>query len=129
MKTHENKISARTLAAFGAGTAAGFINGFLGSGGGIILLYLFRRLSTDCGEERARNSFASVVAAVLPLCAVSAVVYSHKGMGDISLLLRFTAPAAAGGVLGAYLTDKLDTGVLSKIFAVIVTVAGINMIM
>ncbi len=128
MKAYGRKAIKSSAAAAG-GAAAGFINGFLGSGGGIILLYLFGKLSRTDGANSPRDNFASTVAAVLPLSAVSAVIYSDRGMGDISILLRLALPAAAGGVLGALLTDRLNTDLLKEIFAVIVTVAGVNMLL
>ena len=106
------------------GAAAGALNGFLGSGGGIVLLFAYRRLT----KENERDAFASVVATVLPLSAVSAVIYSSRGMGNAGETVRYILPAVLGGVCGAYLTDKLNTAVLRKIFAFIVTVAGINML-
>ncbi len=129
MKTQSTPKNAFLKAYLAAGAAAGFTNGFLGSGGGIILMYLFRKTSDRKAPSSARDDFASVVASVLPLSAVSAVVYSDRGMGDISLLWRFIVPAAAGGMLGAFLTDRLDTKWLRKIFAAIVTVAGVNMLL
>lgn len=129
MKTQKNKKSLPRWAVAATGAAAGFVNGFLGSGGGIILLYLFKNRAKGEKDDSTKNSFAAVVATVLPLCAVSAVVYSHKGMGDLSRLTVLALPALIGGGLGAYLTDKLNTAVLNKIFAVIVTVAGVNMLL
>lgn len=129
MKTQKNKKIPPRWAVAAIGAAAGFINGFLGSGGGIILLYLFKKTADRSDRDWVKNSFAAVVATVLPLCAVSAVVYSHKGMGDLSYLWRFALPALAGGGIGAYLTNRLNTGVLNRIFAVIVTIAGVNMLL
>ena len=117
----------KNAAIIASGALAGALNGFLGSGGGIILLYVFRRLNR--GEKNGeKDAFASVVAAVLPLCAVSAVVYSSRGMGDTGEVWRYALPAAGGGMLGAFLTDKLNTLLLRKIFAVMVILAGINMV-
>lgn len=110
------------------GAAAGFCNGFLGAGGGIILLYAIKKVNVKKGASAERDNFASVVAAVLPLCAVSAITYSSKGGFSPELMARLIIPATLGGVIGAYLTDKLDTALLKNIFAVIVIVAGINMI-
>lgn len=111
-----------------AGAAAGFCNGFLGAGGGIILLYAFKRLNPSSGTAAQRDNFASVVAAVLPLCVVSAITYSGRGHFDAGLFARLILPAAMGGVCGAFLTDKLNTSLLKNIFAIIVIIAGINMI-
>ena len=128
---NNKKTTARMCAVLIFGAAAGFVNGFLGAGGGIILMYMFRRLSMGNSEkgDKTRDIFASVVATVLPLSAVSAAVYGAKGMGDTSLLLKLAVPAAVGGVIGAFLTDKLDTKILRKIFAIIMITGGINMLL
>lgn len=128
---NNKKTAARIGAVLIFGAAAGFVNGFLGAGGGIILMYMFRRMSMGYGNSsgRTRDVFASVVATVLPLSAVSAAIYGAKGMGDTEVLLRFAVPAAAGGLMGAYLTDRLDTKLLGTIFAVIMIVGGMNMLL
>ncbi len=112
-----------------AGAAAGFCNGFLGAGGGIILLYAIKRINPVKGATAERDNFASVVAAVLPLCIVSAITYSGRGNFSGELFARLILPAAMGGVCGAFLTDKLNTSHIKNIFAVIVIVAGINMML
>lgn len=129
MKIVCDKKSRRALCFLAAaGAAAGFCNGFLGAGGGIILLYAFKRLNPSSGTSAQRDNFASVVAAVLPLCVVSAITYSGRGHFDANLFARLILPAAMGGVCGAFLTDKLNTSMLKNIFAIIVIIAGINMI-
>ena len=54
-----------------SGTAAGLVNGLFGGGGGMVLVPL---LNGWCGLE-GKQAFATCVAAILPLSAVSAAVY------------------------------------------------------
>ena len=54
-----------------SGTVAGLVNGLFGGGGGMVLVPL---LSGWCGLE-GKQAFATCVAAILPLSAVSAAVY------------------------------------------------------
>ena len=126
------RLEKKAAAALGfllmTGAAAGFCNGFLGAGGGIILLFALKKLNPMKGASAERDNFASVVAAVLPLCVVSAITYSGGGNFPADMFAVLVLPAAAGGVLGAFLTDRLNTSVLKGIFAVILIVAGINMI-
>lgn len=112
-----------------SGAAAGFCNGFLGAGGGIAMLFAFTRLNPRVGESAKRDNFASVVAAVLPLCLVSAITYSGRGTFSADLLAKLIIPASVGGVTGAFLTDRLNTDILKTVFAVIVIIAGVNMIL
>ena len=124
----EKKTLSRLAVLAAVGSAAGFINGFLGAGGGILLLYMFHKLNPNKSGEGARDDFAAVVAAVLPLCIVSAISYSSRGSLDMHLFLRFVPGAIVGGVLGAYLTDKIDTAILKTVFALLIIVAGFNMV-
>ena len=62
-----------------AGGAAGLVNGFFGGGGGMLLVPL---LAGKCGLER-RSAFASSVAIILPLCALSAVIYFARGQLEL----------------------------------------------
>ena len=54
-----------------SGALAGTVNGLFGGGGGMVLVPL---LSGWCGME-GKRSFATCVAVILPLSAVSAAVY------------------------------------------------------
>lgn len=54
-----------------SGTAAGLVNGLFGGGGGMVLVPL---LNGWCGLA-GKQAFATCVAAILPLSAVSAAVY------------------------------------------------------
>jgi len=109
------------------GALGGFVNGFLGAGGGIILLFALNRMNKNKGAGAVRDNFGAVVACVLLLSSVSAVTYSHSSDIDPSYLFVLALPGMAGGVLGAFLTDKLNTDVLKACFCIILIIAGINM--
>ena len=67
-----------------AGALAGFINGFFGAGGGMVLVPLLLWLVRL--EDKA--AFSSAVAVILPLCAISIAVYAAHD----SLPLRDALP-------------------------------------
>ena len=75
-----------------AGALAGFINGFFGAGGGMVLVPLLLWLVRL--EDKA--AFSSAVAVILPLCAVSIAVYAVHD----SLPLRDALPYLIGGAAG-----------------------------
>ncbi|MBQ8914943.1 MAG: sulfite exporter TauE/SafE family protein [Clostridia bacterium] len=110
------------------GAIGGFINGLLGAGGGIILLWVLARLNPEKGGNAVRDNFAAVVLTVLILSCASAVTYSAKNGIDTKSLLTLAVPGMAGGVLGAYLTDRLNTDILKLVFSILIIIAGINMI-
>ena len=122
------------------GLAAGFINGLLGAAGGILLVSALphlpvpTRLSVgmnpfgQAGADR-RDLFASALAVMLPVSAVSAFRYWQAGFHPApSFLLPLLAPAAAGGVLGAYLLERTSPRFLRRLFAVVILVSGVRML-
>lgn len=113
-----------------AALAAGVINGLLGAGGGVVMLYLIRAVlrRSETGEELQKDTFASVVAVMLPVSIVSAVSYAARGAIDMSEMQVLTLPALAGGIIGAYLTDRLPSKAVRWIFAVLVIISGIRMV-
>lgn len=124
-----NKIKGKNIAvAAFAGIIGGFLNGFLGAGGGIILLWALKKLNPGKSPDSVRDNFASVVATVLILSTISAITYSHTGSVPVKELLPIAVPGVFGGILGAYLTDRLNTELLKTVFFVILIVAGINMV-
>lgn len=124
----ENKRTRDLIICAATGILAGFINGFLGAGGGLILLWIFGKLNKDKGEGAVRDNFASVVMTVLLLSVVSAVTYSHTSSLDTTALFSLALPGMAGGIAGAYLTDRLDTKIIKLAFSIIIVIAGVNMV-
>lgn len=109
------------------GVAAGFLNGFLGAGSGVVLMFAIAALNPDKSEEASRDNFATVVACVMPLCIVSIIMYLLQGATNGALVGRFALSGVVGGIIGAFLTDRLNTKILRLVFAVVVIIAGVNM--
>ena len=89
----------KKLCAALAGAAAGAVNGLFGAGGGLLLVPLLTGL---CRLED-RKAFATAIAVIAPLCAVSLIVYGFRG----SLALRAALPCLAGGLLGGLTGGRL----------------------
>lgn len=109
------------IAAIGA-VAAGVVNGFLGTGGGIILVFVLSLIATE--NDSVRDRFATVIAVIIPLSLVSAIAYG-KTVVDFEAASKFILPGMLGGILGAYLLDKISVSWLKKLFALMVIWAGI----
>ncbi|MBR5323171.1 MAG: sulfite exporter TauE/SafE family protein [Clostridia bacterium] len=107
-----------------AGAGAGFINGLLGTGGGIVLIFM---LSYMLKGEKNKDIYAFTLCVTLALSIVSLLVYSRNGAVNISEGVRYGTAAIPGGILGAFLLDRLDGKIVKKIFAVLLIVAGVNM--
>ena len=106
---------------------AGGMNGFLGTGAGIVLVYLLSYLNR--GKREIKDNFAMAVVLVLPMSAVSLYFYVKGGNVDYELLRISVLPAILGGILGAYLMDKIDKRWLSLIFAALVIYSGFRMVL
>lgn len=103
---------------------AGGVNGFLGTGGGIILVYALGALT----DNDKKDNFATTLCATIPMSLVSLISYANSGNIDTSLIKTLVFPAVIGGALGAFLTDKIRTKYLSLFFALLVIYSGICMV-
>ncbi len=108
--------------ALGAGALAGVANGFFGAGGGMILVPCFTKL---CGLDE-RRALASSVAAILPLCVLSALIYWLRGGLPLLDALPYALGGAAGGFLAGRLLKKLPAQLLRRGFALFMLYGGIR---
>lgn len=108
-----------------AGAAAGFINGFFGAGGGMVLVPLLIYL---VGLED-KLAFSSAISVILPFCVVSLVIYGLNG----SLPLRESVPyligGAAGGLLGGILFKKVGARFLHIALGILILFGGVRLIL
>ena len=82
----------------------------------------------QAGADR-RDLFASALAVMLPVSAVSALRYRLAGVDPLPRsLLPLLLPAAAGGLLGAFLLERTSPRRLRRLFAAVILVSGIRML-
>lgn len=110
------------------GLLGGIANGLLGAGGGIVMTFALETAFTD-EELPRRDLFANVIAAALPITALSAVIYGLRGDIKVNSFGEFVIPAVIGGLVGALLLDRIKTSLIKRIFALIVIWSGIYMIL
>lgn len=103
------------------GILAGFINGLLGAGGGIIIVFVLSRVLR---ESDSRDIFANALCVMLPLSAVSCAIYVANGSTSFEGFSAFILPAILGGLLGGLLLCKINTFFLKKLFAALVAISG-----
>jgi uncharacterized membrane protein YfcA len=108
------------------GWCGGFLNGLLGAGGGILLVYGLRLLLRRKGEER--EVYVTALAVMMPLSALSVWRYAQSGALSLQLLGVILLPAVAGGLFGAWLLPKISTRVLGRLFSAVVLLSGILMV-
>ncbi len=107
-----------------AGALAGFVNGFFGAGGGMVLVPLLILLCRL--EDKA--AFSSAIAVILPLCIVSIVIYALHDSLPVSDALPYLIGGAAGGVLAGLLFRKMPARALHLILGGVILAGGIRLI-
>lgn len=108
------------------GSVTGFINGFFGGGGGMIVVPVMTLLM---GLEQ-KKAHATAIAVILPVSIISAGVYFFSKASNIefSSTLYTTIGVVVGGIIGALILKKIDNKLLVKAFAVVMLIAGIKML-
>ena len=109
------------------GLAAGVANGLLGAGGGILIVFGLSPLLTHDAEGK-RDVFANALAVMFPISIVSMIGYASAGRFSLDGFSVFLIPCILGGLLGAFLLDRVKIPLLQKIFALLVIWSGIYMI-
>lgn len=105
-----------------AGGAAGLVNGFFGGGGGMVLVPL---LAGWCGLGQ-RKAFATSVAIILPMCALSAAIYLFRGGVDLWMALPYLVGGLLGGLLGGKLFRRMNMVWLRRLFALLLLYGGVK---
>lgn len=124
MKNGKIELFFGVLAAF----CAGIVNGMLGTGGGIILVFWLARIMNEERGFNPKDVFATVIAIILPMSVVSLIVYLKGGSIDFKEAFAYLPSGAIGGILGAMLLEKINVKVLKKVFALMVVYAGVKML-
>ena len=106
------------------GIFVGFLNGFFGGGGGMIVVPLLT-LFLHMPEQKAH---ASAILVILPLSIASSIIYITKGAMQFDVLGIVSSGVLVGGIIGAILLKKTNNTALRVIFSVIMIIAGIKMV-
>ena len=107
------------------GLAAGFLNGLLGAGGGILAVLVLGKTVGRAHAVDSRDLFAGALVSMFPVTVVSLIGYAMQGAVSMENAEILVLPAIAGGVGGAFLLDRLKVETLKRIFTVIVILSGI----
>jgi len=109
---------------------SGILNGFAGTGGGIILYFVLKFLNKpNNNNDKIKDIMATIISVVIPMSIVSSVIYMAKGKIIYKELLMYLPAALIGGLIGAFLLDKLKYKIVKKLFAIMIIYAGIRMIL
>lgn len=114
----------KNILAIISGSLVGFINGFFGGGGGMIVVPILTIIF--CLSQK--QAHATAIAIILPISLVSAVIYIINGHFSFDRGLAVSLGVILGGVLGALLLKKLNNDLLVKIFSIVMAIGGIKML-
>ena len=107
-----------------AGLAAGFVNGFFGAGGGMVLVPLLIFL-VGLPDKLA---FSSAISIILPLCVVSLVIYGRHDMLPLSDALPYLIGGAGGGVLAGLWFQKVPAKWLHLALGALILLGGVRLL-
>lgn len=107
-----------------AGALAGLINGFLGTGGGVVLVLVQGALFK---QQETKDRLATAVLSIMPMSAVSAYLYSRSDGFDLSASAPYLLAALFGGAFGSWLLGRLSPASLKVLFALLMLWAGWRM--
>ena len=106
------------------GALAGFVNGFFGAGGGMLVVPLLIVL-VGLADKQA---FSSAISIILPLTIVSLVIYAKNGALDIKAALPYLLGGAGGGVLAGLWFRKIPAKALHLILGGVILAGGVRLI-
>ena len=78
-----------------------------------------------CGLGQ-RNAFATSVAIILPMCALSAAIYLFRGGVDLWMALPYLVGGLLGGLLGGRLFRRMNMVWLRRLFALLLLYGGVK---
>lgn len=109
------------------GLAAGIVNGLLGAGSGVIVIF---GMGAALGGRLAdpRDLYANATAVILAISLFSAISYFVSGSLPAADLGRYLIPGVVGGLIGAVLLDRMSPRLIRRIFAIVVIFSGFMMI-
>ena len=108
-----------------AGLAAGFVNGFFGAGGGMVLVPLLIWL-VGLPDKLA---FSSAISIILPLTIVSLVIYAKNGALDVKTALPYLLGGAGGGILAGLWFKKVSARFLHIALGLLILFGGARLIL
>lgn len=106
------------------GVACGFVNGFFGGGGGMIVVPM---LIAMLGYNQ-KQAHATSIAIILPITLVSAIIYLIGGKCDYGIIAICSGGVFLGGILGALILKRASNKILGYLFAAVMAFAGIRML-
>jgi hypothetical protein len=108
----------------GIGFIVGILSGFLGLGGGVLLVPIMIAV----WGIRPHVATATSLAVVVPTGIATSLLYQSQGNLDLILALKIATGSIVGAYLGSTWACKLPASMLRKIFGSMLVLVGIRMV-
>lgn len=108
----------------GVGIASGFVNGFFGAGGGLLLVPMISMVQKD----DSKTAHATTLVCVMFMCVASSIIYFVKKQVEWKFLIVCGIGSLIGSLIGTKLLKKLKNNIIDLVFSLVLTAAGICMI-
>lgn len=106
------------------GIPIGFVNGFFGSGGGVVAVLVLKKFL----KVEAKRAHATALSIILPLSCASLFMYGAKTKADVKIIILCAIGGCAGGVLGAKFLNKIPKKWLKIGFGAVMIISGIRLV-
>jgi len=106
------------------GITIGFVNGLFGAGGGSLLVPTLEKFA----KYETHKAHATTVAVILPLSALSALVYIWGVDVDWGAVLWVSVGGICGGIVGAKLLARIAGMWLNILFGLFLAAGAIRML-
>ena len=120
------------LGYLGVGAVAGFFAGMFGIGGGAIIVPMLAALFAAQGLPQAHILHLAVgtgMATILFTSVASVRAHAVRGAIRWDIAGKMTPGILAGGLIGSSLTGFISTSVFAALFAVVICIAGTNLLL
>ncbi len=104
---------------------AGVLNGFLGTGGGMALLFSLRAAYPHDEKE----NMAICTACVLVFSVLTTILYKIEGHMEGVRIAPFLLPALLGGAAGSLLLGRIRPRLLDLVLSLLLIYAGLSLIL
>lgn len=105
------------------GALCGFLNGFFGSGGGVVAVPILEKEGCSPNEAHATS-----VAVIFLLSLLTAAFYGFSGGLDLAGAWKYVPWGVIGAVTGSIFLKKIKARWLKRLFGGVVTVAAVRML-
>lgn len=106
------------------GLLGGILSGFMGVGGGVVMIPLMILL-LGFNQHEAQGTSLAVLA--IPVTFMAAYTYYNEGHVNWKFALVIALAFVIGGFIGSKFAVTINQGVLKKIFAVILLIAALKL--